>query len=115
MDEPTDKRTNKQMNARVSERGGVSMLTQALPCAYSRGHVLLIGPIGSQLSDLAALVLFMLEYPIDPVDCSYQNTFLDGLRSAVRRAGCDGKTTTLVMTVRTNHLLGITGVYIKYR
>ena len=33
------------------------------------------------------------------MDCSYPNTFLDGLRSAVRQGGCDGKTTTVLFTV----------------
>lgn len=60
---------------------------------------MLIGSIGTHLNSLAALALYMLEYPIHPVDCSYPNTFLDGLRSAVRQAGCDGKTTTVLFTV----------------
>ncbi|CAB3999965.1 Hypothetical predicted protein, partial [Paramuricea clavata] len=64
------------------------------------GNVLLVGPIGSQLSDLAALALYMLEYPIHTIDCSYRGSFLDGLRSAVRRAGCDGKTTTIIIKDR---------------
>ena len=67
--------------------------------SFFSGNVLLIGPIGSQLSELAALALYMLEYPIHTIDCSYRGSFLDGLRSAVRRAGCDGKTTTLVIKV----------------
>ena len=65
----------------------------------NRGNALLIGSIGTHLNSLAALALYMLEYPIHPVDCTYPNTFLDGLRSAVRQAGCDGKTTTVVFTV----------------
>ena len=60
---------------------------------------MLIGSKGTHLNSLAALALYMLEYPIHPVDCSYPNTFLDGLRSAVRQAGCDGKTTTVLFTV----------------
>ncbi|XP_068697910.1 dynein axonemal heavy chain 8-like [Montipora foliosa] len=64
----------------------------------NRGNALLIGSIGAHLSSLAKLALYLLEYPIHPVDCSYPNTFLDGLRSAVRQAGCDGKTTTVLFT-----------------
>ena len=68
---------------------------------------MLIGSIGAHLNSLAALALYMLEYPIHPVDCTYPNTFLDGLRSAVRQAGCDGKTTTVLFTVSINwSLLG---------
>lgn len=51
------------------------------------------------MSALARLALYMLEYSVHPVDCSYANTFLDGVRSAVRQAGCDGKTTTLLFDV----------------
>ncbi|XP_048577711.1 dynein axonemal heavy chain 8 isoform X3 [Nematostella vectensis] len=64
----------------------------------NRGNALLVGAIGTHLHSLAHLAMYMLEYPIHPVDCSYPNTFLDGLRSAVRQAGCDGKTTTVVLT-----------------
>ena len=63
---------------------------------------MLIGSIGTHLNSLAALALYMLEYPIHPVDCTYPNTFLDGLRSAVRQAGCDGKTTAVLFTVSIN-------------
>ena len=66
-----------------------------------RGNALLVGSIGTHLTRLARLALYMLEYAVHPVDCSYPNTFLDGLRSAVRQAGCDGKTTTVLFTVST--------------
>ena len=73
---------------------------------------MLIGSIGTHLNSLAALALYMLEYPIHPVDCSYPNTFLDGLRSAVRQAGCDGKTTTVLFTVsKVEEQLHIVSVY----
>ena len=65
-----------------------------------RGNVLLVGAIGAHLGSLARLALYMLDYHIHPVDCSSLNTFLDGLRSAVRQAGCDGKTTTVLLTVK---------------
>lgn len=66
---------------------------------FYRGNALLIGSIGAHLTSLVSLALYMLEYPIHPVDCSFPNTFLDGLRSAVRQAGCDGKTTTVLFSV----------------
>ena len=78
------------------------MLSNPVVVVYvltNRGNALLIGSIGAHLNSLAALALYMLEYPIHPVDCTYPNTFLDGLRSAVRQAGCDGKTTTVLFTV----------------
>ena len=76
------------------------LLISSRNCIYCyRGNALLIGSIGTHLNSLAALALYMLEYPIHPVDCTYPNTFLDGLRSAVRQAGCDGKTTTVLFTV----------------
>ena len=80
----------------------VEVLSNPVVVVYflsNRGNALLIGSIGAHLNSLAALALYMLEYPIHPVDCTYPNTFLDGLRSAVRQAGCDGKTTTVLFTV----------------
>lgn len=84
------------------------MLSNTVVFLTDRGNSLLIGSIGTHLKSLAALALYMLEYPIHPVDCTYPNTFLDGLRSAVRQAGCDGKTTTVLFTV------SILPVFIKF-
>lgn len=71
---------------------------------FNRGNALLIGSIGAHLTSLVSLALYMLEYPIHPVDCSFPNTFLDGLRSAVRQAGCDGKTTTVLFSVSVHNV-----------
>lgn len=71
---------------------------------FNRGNALLIGSIGAHLTSLVSLALYMLEYPIHPVDCSFPNTFLDGLRSAVRQAGCDGKTTTVLFSVSAHNV-----------
>ena len=67
-------------------------------CSFS-GNVLLIGPIGSHLSTLSRLALHISDIPIHAVDTSKQNTFLDGLRSAVRLTGAEGKVLTLFFTV----------------
>ena len=59
----------------------------------------MIGPIGSHLSTLCRLALHISDIPIHPMDTSKHNTFLDGLRSAVRLAGAEGKVLTLFFTV----------------
>ena len=59
----------------------------------------MIGPIGSHLSTLCRLALHISDIPIHAVDTSKQNTFLDGLRSAVRQTGAEGKALTLFFTV----------------
>lgn len=77
----------------------VAMLTYLICIGLCRGNALLVGAIGTHLASLARLALYMLDYHIHPIDCSYPNSFLDGLRAAVRQAGCDGKTTTILFTV----------------
>ncbi len=63
------------------------------------GNALLVGSIGTHLASLVRLVLYMVNIPIYHIDCSNKSSFFDGLRSAVRTAGCEGKRTALLLTV----------------
>ena len=69
-------------------------------CFYvcSRGNFVLVGPIGAHLATLCQLALHVADIPIHKVDTAKENTFLDGLRSAVRLTGAEGKTLTLLFT-----------------
>ena len=72
-------------------------------CIYiCRGNLLMIGPIGVHLGTLCKLALHVADIAIHPVDTSKQNTFLDGVRSAVRLTGAEGKILTLFFTVSTS-------------
>ena len=84
--------------------------TESLHFLFSPAHsgnFLLIGPIGAHLTILAKLALHVADIPIHKVDTSKQNTFLDGLRSAVRLSGAEGKMLTLLFTVSQELLFGI--------
>ena len=59
----------------------------------------MVGAIGSHLTTLVNLALHVADMPIHPIDTSRPNNFFDGLRSAVRLAGTEGKMLTLVFTV----------------
>ncbi|CAH1799095.1 unnamed protein product [Owenia fusiformis] len=67
---------------------------------HHQGNILLIGALGSKLSTLCKLALHVADCPIHDVDCSKQNTFFDGLRSALRLSGSEGKVKTLLFTAR---------------
>ena len=58
-----------------------------------------MGPIGSHLGTLCKLALHVADLDVHPIDTSKQNTFFDGLRSAVRMTGSEGKTLTLFFDV----------------
>ncbi|XP_071504103.1 dynein axonemal heavy chain 5-like [Diadema antillarum] len=62
------------------------------------GSMLLVGAIGSHLTTLVNLALHVADMPIHPMDTSRSNTFFDGLRSAVRLSGTEGKMLTLMFT-----------------
>ncbi|XP_006824289.1 dynein axonemal heavy chain 5-like, partial [Saccoglossus kowalevskii] len=64
------------------------------------GNVMLIGTIGSHLATLSKLALHVADMPIHYIDSSKTNTFFDGLRSAIRQTGTEGKMLTLVFTGR---------------
>ena len=67
--------------------------------SFSSGNFLLVGPIGTHLGTLCKLALHMADIPIHHIDTSKQNTFFDGLRSAVRITGAEGKKLTVFFTV----------------
>ena len=60
---------------------------------------MLIGQIGSHLGTLCKLALHIADVPIHKIDSSKHNTFFDGLRSALRVTGSEGKMLTLLFTV----------------
>ncbi|XP_074662754.1 uncharacterized protein LOC141915202 [Tubulanus polymorphus] len=64
------------------------------------GNALLISAIGFRLATLCKLALHVADIPILPIDSSKPNTFFDGLRSAVRMSGSEGKVLSLLFTAR---------------
>ncbi|XP_071818739.1 dynein axonemal heavy chain 5-like isoform X4 [Apostichopus japonicus] len=64
------------------------------------GNMLMIGAIGNHLTTLVNLALHVADMPTHPIDSSRSNTFFDGLRSAVRLSGTEGKMLTLLFTGR---------------
>ncbi|XP_025098007.1 LOW QUALITY PROTEIN: dynein gamma chain, flagellar outer arm-like [Pomacea canaliculata] len=64
------------------------------------GNMLLIGAVGSHLSRLCRLALHVADIPIHKIDTSKQSNFFDGLRSAIRLSGSEGKIITLLCTAR---------------
>ena len=70
-----------------------------MPFVYSRGNFLLVGAIGSHLETLCKLALHVAELPIHKIETHKSNSFFDGLRSAVRLSGSEGKSLTLMFNV----------------
>ncbi|XP_070568705.1 dynein axonemal heavy chain 5-like isoform X4 [Ptychodera flava] len=67
------------------------------------GNIMLVGTIGSHLATLTKLALHVADMPSHYIDSSKPNTFFDGLRSAIRLTGTEGKMLTLVFTGRDVH------------
>lgn len=63
-------------------------------------NIVLVGPIGSHLSTLCRLALHMNELEIHQMDTSKYSTFMDGLRSAIRMTGTEGKILTIFLDGR---------------
>ena len=61
--------------------------------------MLLVGAVGSHLTTLCQLALHVADVTTLKMDTSKQSNFFDGLRSAVRLTGSEGKILTLVFTV----------------
>ena len=66
---------------------------------YFRGNMLLVGAVGSHLTTLCQLALHVADVQTLKIDTSKQSNFFDGLRSAIRLTGSEGKILTLVFTV----------------
>ncbi|BFZ10052.1 hypothetical protein BsWGS_13093 [Bradybaena similaris] len=67
------------------------------------GNMLLVGPLGSHLSNLCRLALYIADIPIHKMDTSKQSSFFDGLRSAIRLSGSEDKVISLLLTSRDLH------------
>ena len=63
------------------------------------GNMLLVGAVGSHLTTLCQLALHVADVQVLRIDTSKQSNFFDGLRSAVRLTGSEGKILTLMFTV----------------
>jgi len=61
--------------------------------------MLLVGAVGSHLTTLCQLALHVADVQTLKIDTSKQSNFFDGLRSAIRLTGSEGKILTLVFTV----------------
>ena len=65
-------------------------MSKPIGCHFS-GSMLLIGSVGSHLTTLCRLALCVADIDIFKLDTSKTNGFLDGLRSAIRVTGAEGK------------------------
>ncbi|RDD45872.1 Dynein heavy chain 5, axonemal [Trichoplax sp. H2] len=63
----------------------------------NRGNAVLVGQVGSHLSTYVRFALYVCGIPQHHVDTSSGNTFYDGLRSAVRLTGAEGKRLAIVL------------------
>ena len=68
------------------------------------GNMLLVGAVGSHLTTLCQLALHVADVQVLRIDTSKQSNFFDGLRSAVRLTGSEGKILTLMFTVSSLHI-----------
>ncbi|XP_059166583.1 dynein axonemal heavy chain 8-like [Physella acuta] len=64
------------------------------------GNILLVGAVGSNLTTLCRLALHVADIPIHKMDTTKQTSFFDGLRSAIRLSGSEGKVISLMFTSR---------------
>jgi len=64
----------------------------------SKGHAVLVDIIGSKLDSLVRLTLYIAGYASHAIDSSTRDGLFDGLRSALRLAGAEGKKITVCLS-----------------
>ncbi|XP_018425842.1 PREDICTED: dynein gamma chain, flagellar outer arm-like [Nanorana parkeri] len=62
------------------------------------GNALLVGCIGSHLSTLVKLALYVADIPLHVVDTSGHNNFVSSLKSAIQISAVEGKPTAILLT-----------------
>ncbi|XP_056421918.1 uncharacterized protein LOC130362045 isoform X2 [Hyla sarda] len=67
-------------------------------CGENGGNALLVGCIGSHLSTLVKLALYIAEIPLHALDISGKNSFLNSLKSAIQISAVEGKPTAILCT-----------------
>ena len=63
------------------------------------GSAILISVQCKQMVSIVKLTTFMLQYELITIDCTNNSSFLQGLRCAVRIAGCDNKHCIVMISV----------------
>ena len=67
---------------------------------FIRGSMVVVGAVGSHLSQLARLALHVADLRPFPIDSSRHTAFFDSLRTAVRVAGTEGHPVSVVLSSR---------------
>ncbi|XP_044146080.1 dynein axonemal heavy chain 5-like isoform X2 [Bufo gargarizans] len=67
-------------------------------CSENSGNALLVGCVGSHLSTLVKLALYVADIPLHPLDISGSNAFLNSLKSAIQISAVEGKSTAILCT-----------------
>ncbi|XP_077343463.1 dynein axonemal heavy chain 5-like [Lithobates pipiens] len=62
------------------------------------GNALLVGCVGSHLSTLVKLALYVADIPLHVVDTSGHNNFIGSLKSAIQISAVEGKPTAILLT-----------------
>ncbi|XP_069830783.1 uncharacterized protein [Dendropsophus ebraccatus] len=62
------------------------------------GNALLVGCVGSHLSTLVKLALYVAEIPLHALDISGNNSYLNSLKSAIQISAVEGKPTAILCT-----------------
>ncbi|KAM4694307.1 uncharacterized protein O3C94_004765 [Discoglossus pictus] len=72
---------------------------RVLSCENS-GNLLLVGPVGSHLSTLVKLALYIADIPLHSLDTTGHNNFINSLKSAVQISAVEGKPTAILLTAQ---------------
>ncbi|KAM4771050.1 dynein axonemal heavy chain 5-like [Rhinophrynus dorsalis] len=64
------------------------------------GNVMLVGLVGSHLSTLVKLALYVANIPLHSLDTSGHNNFINSLKSAIQISAVEGKPTAILLTAQ---------------
>ncbi|XP_075124385.1 uncharacterized protein LOC142197756 [Leptodactylus fuscus] len=90
---------HQKMYIEVSENVAMQVIRiHRVLCGENGGNALLVGCVGSHLTTLVKLALYMADIPLHALDISGNNSFMNSLKSAIQISAVEGKPTAILCT-----------------
>ncbi|XP_018096048.2 dynein heavy chain 5, axonemal [Xenopus laevis] len=77
----------------------IMRMHRVLSCEHG-GNIMLVGAVGSHLSTLVKMALYVADIPLHALDTSSHSNFINSLKSAIQISAVEGKPTAIMLTAQ---------------
>ncbi|XP_031757885.1 dynein gamma chain, flagellar outer arm isoform X2 [Xenopus tropicalis] len=90
-----------KLHIELSDNVVISIIRMHRVLSYEHGgNVMLVGAVGSRLSTLVKMALYVADIPLHALDTSSHSNFINSLKSAIHTSAVEGKPTAILLTAQ---------------